>query len=61
MADTMLYKPNNRVYQVYDIRVNKSGYPLFLIYKDGAWVYRSAKHFTPRYYDDGDGRYVYDY
>lgn len=40
-------KDNNKVYEVYQITYNKSGYPHFLIYKDGQWVRMSAKHFKP--------------
>lgn len=37
----------NRVFDVYAIRDDKTGYPHFLIYKVNAWVYVSAKHFIP--------------
>lgn len=40
-------KDNNKVYEVYNIIYDKSGYPHFLIYKDGQWVRMSAKHFKP--------------
>lgn len=40
-------KNSNKVYDVYDITYNKSGYPQFLIYKDGEWVRLSAKYFKP--------------
>ena len=39
-----LYCPN--AIDVYDIHMS-NGYPMFLIYKDKEWVYRSAKLFTP--------------
>ena len=32
---------------VYDIRTDRAGYPMFLIYEDNQWKYRSAKHFRP--------------
>lgn len=32
---------------VYDIKYNKSGYPIFLVWRKGKWLHRSAKHFTP--------------
>ncbi len=34
-------------YKVYDIIYDKSGYPHFLIYKDGQWLRESAKKFIP--------------
>lgn len=40
-------KRNNKVYEVYDITYNKTGYPHFLIYKDGEWLRLSAKNFKP--------------
>ena len=44
---TVINKNNNETYNVYDIQYNKSGYPHFLIYKDGQWLRMSAKHFKP--------------
>lgn len=35
---------------VYNVRDNKHGYPLFLIYEDLQWKYISAKHFVPAAY-----------
>lgn len=32
---------------VYDISYDKSGYPLFLVYENGKWLRRSAKHYMP--------------
>ena len=32
---------------IYDVSYNKSGYPMFLIYKDGQWIRKSAKYFSP--------------
>lgn len=32
---------------VFAVRQNKVGYPLFLIYLNGEWIWRSAKHFVP--------------
>lgn len=43
-------KEDNREYQIFDITYDQSGYPQFLVYKDGQWLRMSAKHFTP-YYD----------
>lgn len=34
-------------YAVYDVKCDKNGYPLFLIYKDNQWIYKSAKNFVP--------------
>ena len=46
-------KDSNEKYQVYDILYdNKSGYPQFLIYKDGMWIRMSAKYFRPQTTDD---------
>lgn len=47
MNMNVINKTNNKNYLVYDITYDKSGYPHFLIYKDGAWVRISAKHFRP--------------
>lgn len=35
-------------YTVYDVRVDKNGYPHFLIYKKDEWLWISAKHFRPK-------------
>lgn len=32
---------------VYDVTYNNSGYPHFLIYKNGQWLRQSAKYFYP--------------
>lgn len=32
---------------IYDITYNKCGFPVFLVWRDGKWLRRSAKHFTP--------------
>lgn len=34
--------------KIYDITYDKNGYPLFLIYEDGAWKRKSAKHYAPQ-------------
>jgi hypothetical protein len=34
-------------YTVYDIRYDGAGYPHFVIYQDGQWLCKSAKHFEP--------------
>ena len=35
------------VVQVYDVSYDSNGYPIFLIYFDGQWIRKSAKHFKP--------------
>lgn len=37
---------------IYDVSYNKSGYPMFLIYKDGQWIRKSAKYFKLRKEED---------
>ena len=37
---------------VYNIKKDKNGYPLFLIYEDNEWKYVEAKHFVPIDYSD---------
>lgn len=32
---------------VYDVTYDNTGFPHFLIYKDGQWIRRSAKYFYP--------------
>ena len=36
---------------VYDIRNDQNGYPSFLIYDKGQWLWQSAKHFKPTRYN----------
>lgn len=55
---TLLYRPSNKLYDIYDIKYDSSGYPQFLIYCDGKWELKSAKHFTPNYVEDGYGKIV---
>lgn len=33
--------------KIYDISYNSNGFPLFLIYYEGQWIRKSAKHFKP--------------
>ena len=40
-------KSCDTVVHVYDVKMNRNGYPNFLIYIDGQWKYLSAKHFAP--------------
>lgn len=34
-------------YDVYDVRNDSSGYPHFLVYSTGMWLWKSAKLFEP--------------
>lgn len=43
----MYCKADCRIYNIYDIAYDSSGYPHFLIYKDNQWIRMSAKHFEP--------------
>lgn len=40
-------KETDEIVNVYDIRTDRAGYPMFLIYENNQWKYRSAKHFKP--------------
>lgn len=40
-------KELNCLLDVYDTTYDNKGYPHFLVYYDGQWVRKSAKHFTP--------------
>lgn len=43
-----VYKKDNKRYEIYDISYKKpSGFPCFLIYKDGQWLTLKAKYFIP--------------
>lgn len=48
----VINKKDGKDYKVYDIVYDKTGYPQFLVYKDGEWVRMSAKHFRPYNGDD---------
>lgn len=52
MNMNVINKNNDKQYQVYDITYDKTGYPHFLIYKDGQWLRMSAKYFRPYTVDD---------
>ena len=41
------YKTRSQKVKIYDISYDSAGYPLFLIYINGQWVRKSAKHFRP--------------
>ena len=36
-----------RTTTVFDVRNDRNGYPQFLVYQKGSWVWVSAKHFKP--------------
>ena len=40
-------KETGMFYDIFDVTYDKNGYPQFLIYKNGQWLRKSAKHFTP--------------
>lgn len=43
----VILKETDDIRSVYDVRIDKTGYPHFLIYNDGEWKYMNAKHFMP--------------
>ena len=43
----VIEKETEEVYNVYDIKYDKCGYPHFVIYKKGQWQIKSAKYFKP--------------
>ena len=48
MSPTTLWsKELNRMETVYDIKYDKNGFPMFLVYRGNQWLLRSAKHFSP--------------
>lgn len=48
----LVYRPDNKLYVIFDITYDHSGYPMFLIYRNGQWIRKSAKYFMPIF--DGD-------
>lgn len=52
-------KATKKLVDIYDIKRDKNGYPHFLVYKDGQWVYLTAKLFEPSWYVKcgGDGSF----
>ena len=42
-------KHNNKVYEVFNVKDDRRGYPTFLVYNfdNNEWRYVSAKHFIP--------------
>ena len=43
----LVLKATNEAVVVYNIRNDSCGYPMFLIYQNNQWVWKSAKHFKP--------------
>lgn len=43
----VINKKDGQDYKVYDIVYDRTGYPQFLVYRDGKWDRMSAKHFRP--------------
>ena len=43
----VINKETGRTRSVHAIKVNKCGYPHFLIYEKNQWKWVSAKHFKP--------------
>lgn len=43
----VILKKTDDIKSVYDVKIDKAGYPHFLIYDNGQWKYISAKHFEP--------------
>ena len=41
------HKKTGKIFEVYEIKNDRCGYPNFLIYKDSQWKWMSAKHFKP--------------
>lgn len=46
MSFPVVQKDTGLIFTVYDV-VQSKGYAHFLIYENGQWIYRSAKHFRP--------------
>ena len=47
MLFRVIEKETNKVFLVYSVRNDSAGYPHFLIYNDGQWIWKSAKYFFP--------------
>lgn len=54
-------KTTKKLVDVYDVKCDVrdvNGYPHFLVYKDGQWIYHTAKIFEPAFdgieWDDGE-------
>ena len=43
----VIEKHTGRIYNVYDVKYDKCGYPQLVIYKNGQWQIKSAKYFVP--------------
>ena len=57
----VINKDDNKKYTIYNITYDKTGYPQFLIYKDGEWLRLSAKHFREYTYEDFEKEFIDDY
>lgn len=42
-----VFDKSGKEYLVFKVRNDKNGYPVFLIYKDNQWRWKSAKYFKP--------------
>lgn len=51
----LLYKPDNIVYEIFDITYDNVGFPQFLFYRQGQWLRKSAKEFTDDFEFDCGG------
>lgn len=40
-------KETDEIVDVYDARTDRAGYPMFLVFENNQWKYRSAKYFKP--------------
>lgn len=47
MKMNVIKKGTDKMYEVYDITYDNTGYPHFLIYEDRQWTRISAKYFRP--------------
>lgn len=47
MIFTVCNKHNGEEVNVYHVRIDKTGYPHFLVYTKNGWRYMSAKNFKP--------------
>lgn len=49
VAPIMMYKTkfSQSSYEVFNIKINKNGYPIFLINERNQWIWVKAKYFKP--------------
>ena len=45
--DTQLEDYCSKTVRVYDVRMDKTGFPHFLVYENNQWKYKSAKLYEP--------------